>query len=72
MRHTDETRKKISEGVKKHYQNMSAADNEKRKQRIAAHRKNENMALRFIQANQDVIKRVLDLIKAEKEKAKDL
>ena len=72
MRHTDETKKKISAGVKRHYQNMSKADNEKRKQRIAAHRKKENMALRFIQANQDVIKRVLDEIKAEKEKAKDL
>ena len=51
MRHTDETKKKISAGVKRHYQNMSEADNERRKQRIAKHRQNENMALRFIQSH---------------------
>ena len=72
MRHTDETKKKISAGVKRHYQNMSEADNERRKQRIAKHRQNENMALRFIQSHKDVIKRVLDEIKAEKEKANNL
>lgn len=72
MRHTDETKKKISAGVKRHYQNMSEADNERRKQRIAKHRQNENMALRFIQSHKDVIKRVLDEIKAEREKANNL
>jgi len=72
MRHTDETKKKISDGVKRHYQNMSEADNERRKQRIAKHRQNENMALRFIQSHKDVIKRVLDEIKAEREKANNL
>ena len=72
MRHTDETKKKISAGVKRHYQNMSEADNERRKQRIAKYRQNENMALRFIQSHKDVIKRVLDEIKAEREKANNL
>ena len=70
MRHTDETKKKISDGVKRHYQNMSEADNEKRKQRIARHRHTEHMALRFIQSHKDVIKRVLDEIEAEKKQAK--
>ena len=62
MKHTDETKKKISDGVKRHYQNMSKAANEKRKQRIAQHRHTEHMALRFIQSHKDVIKRVLDEI----------
>ena len=70
MKHTDETKKKISAGVKRHYQNMSKAANEKRKQRIAQHRHTEHMALRFIQSHKDVIKRVLDEIEAEKKQAK--
>lgn len=64
-KHTTETRKKISDGVKRHYANMSVEDNEKRKQRIAAYRQRENKVFKFCKTHQDFIKRVLAEIKAE-------
>lgn len=66
-KHTTETKKKISDGVKRHYQNMSVEDNEKRKQRIAEFRQKENKVFKFCKTHKDFIKRVLDEIKAEKE-----
>lgn len=64
-KHTTETRKKISDGVKRHYANMSVEDNERRKQRIAAYRQRENKVFKFCKTHQDFIKRVLAEIKAE-------
>lgn len=64
-KHTTETRQKISDGVKRHYENMSVEDNERRKQRISNYRQRENKVFKFCKTHTDLIKRVLEEIKAE-------
>lgn len=64
-KHTTETRQKISDGVKRHYANMSVEENELRKKRISNYRQRENKVFKFCKTHQDLIKRVLAEIKAE-------
>ncbi len=64
-KHTTETRQKISDGVKRHYANMSVEENELRKKRISNYRQRENKVFKFCKTHQDFIKRVLAEIKAE-------
>ena len=66
-KHTEETKRKISDGVKRHYDNMSAEDKETRSQKIAEFRRKENRVYHFCKDHKDFIKRVLDEIKAERE-----
>lgn len=64
-KHTTETRQKISDGVKRHYANMSVEENELRKKRISNYRQRENKVFKFCKTHHDFIKRVLAEIKAE-------
>ncbi|MBR4967371.1 MAG: hypothetical protein IKW83_08255 [Muribaculaceae bacterium] len=71
MKHTKETKQKISEGVRRHYDNMSVEENEQRKERIAIFRKRENRLYHYIKDHQDILRRVIDEVKKEQETKKD-
>lgn len=63
MRHTEETKKKISEGVKRHYETMTPEENETRKERIATFRKRENRLYHYLKQHQDILRRVIEEVK---------
>ena len=71
MKHTKETKQKISEGVRRHYETMTPEENETRKQRIAIFRKRENRLFHYIKDHQDILRRVMDEVKREQETKKD-
>lgn len=71
MRHTEETKKRIGEGVKRHYETMTPEENETRKERIAIFRKRENRLYHYIKDHQDILRRVMDEVKREQETKKD-
>ena len=66
-----ETRKKIGEGVKRFYKNMSAEERERHRRNISKSRKLQAAAYNFVVRRKDVIKKVLEEIDKEKENAKE-
>ena len=68
---TIETRKRIGEGVKRFYQNMTPEQRERHRRNISKSRKLQAAAYNFVVRRKDVIKKVLDEIEKEKEKAKE-
>ena len=69
-KHTHETRKKISDGVKRHYENMTEEDNELRKKRIAEYRKTESKAYKFLMNNKALVKRLYEELKEKEQQDK--
>ena len=68
---TIETRKKIGEGVKRFYKNMSAEERERHRRNISKSRKLQAAAYNFVMRRKDVIKKALEIIDQEKENAKE-
>lgn len=71
MRHTDETKKKISDGVRRHYETMTHDENETRKERIAKFRRRENRLYHYLKEHQEILRRVIDEVKREQETKKE-
>ena len=68
---TIETRKRIGEGVKRFYQNMTPEQRERHRRNISKSRKLQAAAYNFVLRRKDVIKKVLEEIDKEKENAKE-
>ena len=62
MKLSDEHKRKIGDGVRRHYANMSVEDNELRKQRISDYRHMESKAYKFLLKNKELVKRLYDEI----------
>lgn len=68
---TIETRKRIGEGVKRFYQNMTPEQREKHRRNISKSRRLQAAAYNFVVKRKDVIKKALEIIDKEKENAKE-
>lgn len=66
-----ETRKKIGEGVKRFYKNMSAEERERHRRNISKSRKLQAAAYNFVMRRKDVIKKALEIIDQENAKEYD-
>ena len=56
---TIETRKRIGEGVKRFYQNMTPEQREKHRRNISKSRRLQSAAFKFVMRRKDVIKKSL-------------